>query len=73
MDEILEMSKEIDYTNFVYDFKGPTSSIGFTDFRGPIYTYDQLKKGYKTLQQIEKQQRDFKKGLNEITRGSNKS
>ena len=32
MDEILEMSREINYTNLVYDFKGPTSSIGFATF-----------------------------------------
>ena len=32
MDEILKMSREIDYKNLVYDFKGPTSSISFSNF-----------------------------------------
>ena len=73
MDEILEMSREINYKNLVYDFKGLTSSISFTKFRGPMYTYDQLKKGDKTLKQVEKEQTDFKTELNEITRGSKKS
>ena len=73
MDEILEMSREINYKNLVYDFKGLTSSISFTKFRGPMYTYDQLKKGDKTLKQVEKEQIDFKTELNEITRGSKKS
>ena len=29
MDEILNMSREIDYKNLVYGFKGPVSSISF--------------------------------------------
>ena len=32
MDEILKMSREIDYKNLVYDFIGPTSSISFSNF-----------------------------------------
>ena len=38
-----------------------------------MYTYDQLRKGDKTLQQVEKEQKKFKSELNEITRGSKKS
>ena len=30
MDEILEMSREINDNNLIYDFKGSTSSIRFT-------------------------------------------
>ena len=30
MDEMLEMSREINYNNLVNDFKGPNSSISFT-------------------------------------------
>ena len=66
MDEILKMSREIDYKNLVYDFKGPTSSISFSKFAGPMYTYDQLKNGETTLQQIEEEQKD----LNEIVKGN---
>ena len=55
MDEILKMSREIDYKNLVYGFKGPTSSISFSKFAGPMYTYDQLKNGETTLQQIEEE------------------
>ena len=53
MDEILKMSKEINYSNLVYDFKGPTPSINFGIFGGPMYTYNQLRNGEKTLQQVE--------------------
>ena len=34
-----------------------------------MYTYDQLKNGKTTLQQVKKQQKDFKRELNEITSG----
>ena len=70
MDEILEMSRKINYNSLVYDFKGQTASINFDKFGGPMYTYDQLKNGEKTLQQVEKEQKDFRKELNEITSGS---
>ena len=72
MDEILEMSRETNYNNLVYNFKGPTTPISFTRFGGPMYTYNQLKNGDTTLQQAEKQQKDFKKELNEITSGNPK-
>ena len=43
MDEILKMSREINYSNLVYDFKVLTPSINFAIFGGPIYTCNQLK------------------------------
>ena len=67
MDEILEMSREIDYYNLVYKFKCSTKPIRFTKFGGPMYTYGQLKKGEETLQQVEKEQEVFKSDLREIT------
>ena len=63
MNEILEMSREINYNNLVYDFKGPTSSISFTEFGGPIYTYDQLKNGDKTLQRQKKNKKKLNQNL----------
>ena len=41
-----------------------------TKFGGPMYTYKQLKKGEKTLQQVEDDQKIFKSELNEITSGN---
>ena len=70
MDEILKMSREINYSNLVYDFKGPTPSINFSIFGGPMYTYNQLKNDEKTLQQVEEEQKYSKKDLNEITLGN---
>ena len=60
MDEILKMRKEINYNNnLIYDFKGLTPSINFTAFGGPMYTYNQLRKDEKTLQQVEEEQENF--------------
>ena len=67
MDEILKMSNKIDFDNLIYNFKGPTSSINFGKFGGPMYIYGHMKNGDTTLQQVEKQQKDLKKELNEIT------
>ena len=53
------MSKEINYKSLIYDFEGPTSSISFLKIGGPMYTYGKLKNGETTLQQVEKEQKDF--------------
>ena len=59
MDEILKMSREINYSNLVYDFKGPTPLIIFSIFGGPMYAYNQFKNGEKTLQQVKEEQKYF--------------
>ena len=62
MDEILDMSREINYNNQVYNFKGSSSAsspISFIKSGESMYTYNQLKNGDTTLQQVEKQQKDF--------------
>ena len=69
---MLKISRGINYSNLVYDFKDPTSSISFTKFGGPMHTYNQLKNGDKTLQHVEKEKGNFKKDLNEITSGNPK-
>ena len=63
MDEILEMKKKIDYRNLVYDLKKKhlNDSINFTVFGGPMYTYNQLKNGEKTLQQVQEEEKYYKK------------
>ena len=47
MDEILKINKETNYSNLVYDFKGPTPSINFAIFGGPMYIYNQSKMAKK--------------------------
>ena len=66
------MRDKIDFSNLTYNFKGQTASINFGKFGGPMYIYGHMKNGDTTLQQVEKQQKDFKKELNEITSGNTK-
>ena len=54
------MSKEISHGNLVYDFKGPTPSINFGKYGGPIYIYGNMKNGEKTLQQEKEEQKNKK-------------
>ena len=49
MDEILEMSSEINLNILIFHFKGPSPSICFTEFGGPMYTYNQLQKWWQNI------------------------
>ena len=66
------MSKKNNYGNLVYSSKGPTLPINFIKFEGPMYTYNLLKYGEKTLQQVEEEQRVFERDLNKINSGNPK-
>ena len=59
IDEILKMSDKIDFNNLTCNFKGQTASISFGKFGGPMYIHGHLKNGDTTLQQVEKQEKDF--------------
>ena len=72
MDEILKVSDKIDFSNLTYNFTAQTTSISFGKFGVPMYIYGHMKNGDTTLQQVEKQQKHFKKELNEITSGNPK-
>ena len=72
IDEILKMSKEISHSDLVYDFKGPTPSVNFGKYGGPMYIYGHMKNGEKTLQQVEEEQKKIKNYLNQITSGNPK-
>ena len=72
MDEIPKMSREIDYSNLIYDFKIPTPSKNFAIFGVRMYIYNQLKNGEKIFKQLEEEQKYFKNDLNEVTPGNPK-
>ena len=54
------MSKEINHSNLVYDFKGQTPSINFAIFGGPMYMSNKLKNGEKTWQPVEEDKKKKK-------------
>ena len=64
---MLEMRDKIDFNNLTYNFKSKTTSINFATFGGPMYIYGPIKNSDTTLQQVEKQLKDFKKELDELT------
>ena len=43
------MSKEISYGDLVYGFEGPTSSINFGKYGGPIYISGHMIKWWKNI------------------------
>ena len=44
------MSKQIDFDNLTYYFKGPNFAlINFIGFRGPKHVYDNLKNGNTSI------------------------
>ena len=52
MDEILKMSDKIGFNNLIYNLKGPTSSINFVKFGGPMYIYGHMKNCDTKLNEI---------------------
>ena len=61
--EILEMSREIDYNNLTYHFKGSTSPISFIKFKDPFGFFNQIKSDNISLIKTEEEQNKFKSKL----------
>ena len=54
----------------MYYFKGPyIAPINFIKHNGPLSIFKKIRDGYKTLQEIEEDQRKFKSSLGQITSG----
>ena len=71
--EIYNISKEIDFNKLTYHFnRSNTAPIYFIDFRGPMHIYNEIKNGNRLIEKIEKNQKQFKSKLNEITTGNPK-
>ena len=65
--EINNISKEIDFNNLTYYFKGQAiPPINFIGFRGPLNIYKEIKNGNITLEKIEENQENLRSKLSEI-------
>ena len=73
MEEIQDLSKQIDFNNLTYRYKGNTASKTFIGFKGPLGFYRNIQEGYITLEKSEKKQKEFKSEINEIVTGRNQS
>ena len=74
MDEINDLSRKINFNNLTYYFKSKDSSpINFIGFKVLLYLYRNTLNGNAKLMKGEKDQKQFKSNLNEITIGSPKN
>ena len=73
MDEIRKISREINYNKLIYHFTDQgIASINVIQFKGPLSTFNKIRDGDKTLQEIEEDQKKLKSSLGEITSGNPK-
>ena len=70
--KIRESSEPIDFNNLIYFYKGSTAPIKFIGFKGPLHIFKSIHKGNKTLEDIEKEQIEFKRYLGHIKQGNPK-
>ena len=73
MEEIRDLSKEIEFNNLTYLYQGNTYLKTFIGSKGQLGFYRNIKEGYITIEKTEKQQEEFKSKINGIVIGSNKS
>ena len=60
MEEIQDLSKQTDFNNLTYHYKGNTAPKTFIGFKVPLGFYRNIKEGYVTLQKAEEKQKEFK-------------
>ena len=71
--DIYKISKEIDFNNLIYYFKGSNiAPINFIDFKGPMRIRKEIINVDAKIGKIEDDQKQFKSKLNEITTGNPK-
>ena len=60
MDEILEISKKINYNDLTYQYITPgIRPTNFIEFRGPLHLLKETKNGDKTIQAAEEEQKNL--------------
>ena len=73
MKEVQKLSKEIDFNNLIYYFKGQIiAPIAFIRFRGSLNTFKRIINVNILLQKAEKEEEQFKSKLGEINIGNPK-
>ena len=71
LDEIQELSREIDYKNLNYDFTTKASgSINFTGYNGPFTLFKKIRDGDISLEMAEEDQKKFKREFGQIKSGN---
>ena len=73
LDEIQELSREIDYKNLNYNFTTKASgSINFIEFKGPFSLFKKIRDGEISLEMAEEYQEKFKREFSQTKSGNPK-
>ena len=57
MNEIQNLSEQIDFDNLTYYFKGKSAPKGFIGFKGPLDFYKHINEGYITVKKSRAKQK----------------
>ena len=71
--KIRESSQPIDFNNLIYFYKGNSAPIKFIRYTGPMHIFISIHNGDINLEDIEKEQINFKKYLAHIKQGNPKN
>ena len=58
-DEIQNLSKQIDFNNLTYYFKGESAPKNVIGFKGPLGFYKYIKDGFITLEKAEENKKNL--------------
>ena len=61
LEEIQDLSRQIDFNNLTYRYQGNTAPKNFIGFQGSLDFYRNIKEGYITLEKAEKKKRNLNK------------
>ena len=73
IEEIQDLSEEIDFDNLTYHYKGKNNPKNLIGFKGLLSFYRSIKKCNITLEKAEEQQKEFKLEVKEIVKEGQKS
>ena len=68
--KIRESYEPVDFNYLTYNFKDLSSpSVSFSKFKGPMHIFKSIRKSYTTLEEIEKEEIEFKRDLGRTKQG----
>ena len=73
MEEIQNLSTQIDFNNFIYYFNGKKAPKKFIGFKGSLGFYKNIKEAHITLKKQKKKLKEFKSEIIEIIKGGKTS
>ena len=73
MEEIQDLSKQIDFNNLIYHYKGKIPSNICLASKGPLKRCRSIEEGKIILEKAEEERKQFKNKIETIGRGKNKT